>query len=108
MPLGQATSLPEHVVIDFMEEDKKTEVKVDLQDYDHVDPVQLSVYGHRLMGIAEQVGIQLLTVNFRLRRFTDFHLDGRYPQEDLNFVEYQRALRLVSSSNDSRNVDERR
>lgn len=24
-------------------------------DYDHVDPVQLSVYGHRLMGIAEQV-----------------------------------------------------
>jgi len=29
--------------------------KVDLQDYDHVDPVQLSVYGHRLMGIAEQV-----------------------------------------------------
>ena len=47
--------MPEHVVIDFVEEEKKSEPKVDLQDYDHVDPVQLSVYGHRLMGIAEQV-----------------------------------------------------
>ena len=50
----QATSLPEHVVIDLVEE-KVIEKKVDLTDYDHVDPVQLSVYGHRLMGIAEQV-----------------------------------------------------
>lgn len=51
---NQATSLPEHVVIDLVEE-KVVEQKVDLKDYDHVDPVQLSVYGHRLMGIAEQV-----------------------------------------------------
>jgi 5-oxoprolinase (ATP-hydrolysing) len=29
--------------------------EVDLTNYDHVDPVLLSVYGHRLMGIAEQV-----------------------------------------------------
>jgi 5-oxoprolinase (ATP-hydrolysing) len=55
---NQATSLPEHVVIDLVEE-KVVEQKVDLKDYDHVDPVQLSVYGHRLMGIAEQVSATL-------------------------------------------------
>ena len=48
--------MPEHVVIDLVEE-KVVERKVDIKDYDHVDPVQLSVYGHRLMGIAEQVGV---------------------------------------------------
>jgi len=29
--------------------------EVNTTDLDQVDPVQLSVYGHRLMGIAEQV-----------------------------------------------------
>jgi 5-oxoprolinase (ATP-hydrolysing) len=40
-------------------EEKVVEQKVDLKDFDHVDPVQLSVYGHRLMGIAEQVSTML-------------------------------------------------
>jgi 5-oxoprolinase (ATP-hydrolysing) len=41
-------------VIDLVEE-KVIEQHNDLTDYEHVDPIQLSVYGHRLMGIAEQV-----------------------------------------------------
>lgn len=53
-PNHLATSLPEHVVLDLI--DEKTEKKeLNLTDLDQVDPVQLSVYGHRLMGIAEQV-----------------------------------------------------
>lgn len=41
-------------MIDLVEE-KVIEQHNDLTDYEHVDPIQLSVYGHRLMGIAEQV-----------------------------------------------------
>lgn len=48
--------LPEHLIIDRVE-DVQSEVKVDVekQSHENVDPVLLSVYGHRLMGIAEQV-----------------------------------------------------
>ena len=41
-------------MIDLVEENV-IERKIDLRDLEHMDPVQLSVYGHRLMGIAEQV-----------------------------------------------------
>ena len=53
-PTHRATALEEHVVIDLVEE-KVVEKHPDLKDIANVDPVQLSVYGHRLMGIAEQV-----------------------------------------------------
>lgn len=58
-PNHLATSLPEHVVLDLVDEklEKKEE---DLTDLEQVDPVQLSVYGHRLMGIAEQVSCPTL------------------------------------------------
>lgn len=53
----QATVLPEHLIIDRAG-DEKVEPKVEVekqQSAENVDPVLLSVYGHRLMGIAEQV-----------------------------------------------------
>jgi 5-oxoprolinase (ATP-hydrolysing) len=53
-PSDLATSLPEHVVIDRTD-NKQARKEVNTTDLDQVDPVQLSVYGHRLMGIAEQV-----------------------------------------------------
>lgn len=56
--IRQATALPEHLIVDLVEQEVVKQ-KVDLDDYDHVDPVQLSVYGHRLMGIAEQVSLTI-------------------------------------------------
>lgn len=64
-PTHQATALAEHVIIDLVEE-KAVEHKVDTKNYDHVDPVQLSVYGHRLMGIAEQMGDILRKISISL------------------------------------------
>ena len=54
-PAYLATSLPEHVILDQID-DMTVEHEVNLNDPEHVDPVRLSVYGHRLMGIAEQMG----------------------------------------------------
>ncbi|KAK4687418.1 5-oxoprolinase (ATP-hydrolyzing), partial [Tremellales sp. Uapishka_1] len=72
-PTHLATSLPEHVVIDLVEE-KLIEHKVDLNDYDHVDPVQLSVYGHRLMGIAEQMGdiLRKISISINIKERLDY------------------------------------
>lgn len=50
-------------MIDLVEE-KIIEQHNDLTDYEHVDPIQLSVYGHRLMGIAEQVRLREHLSNF--------------------------------------------
>jgi 5-oxoprolinase (ATP-hydrolysing) len=48
--------LPEHVIIDVADQEAlENKVDISKKDYDDVDPVLLSVYGHRLMGIAEQV-----------------------------------------------------
>ncbi|ORY28998.1 Hydantoinase B/oxoprolinase-domain-containing protein [Naematelia encephala] len=72
-PTHLATSLPEHVVIDLVEE-KVVEQKVDLKDFDHVDPVQLSVYGHRLMGIAEQMGdiLRKISISLNIKERLDY------------------------------------
>ena len=52
--------LPEHLIIDRAEHEKvEPKVDVEKQSHENVDPVLLSVYGHRLMGIAEQVGSSL-------------------------------------------------
>ena len=84
----QATSLPEHVIIDLVEE-QVVEQKVNLEDFEHVDPVQLSVYGHRLMGIAEQV----CPATCEHRRALT--VDGGHLAENLNIHQHQRTPRLV-------------
>ncbi|BEJ08308.1 hypothetical protein CcaverHIS641_0503930 [Cutaneotrichosporon cavernicola] len=81
-PNHLATSLPEHVVLDLV--DEKVEKKdVILDDLDQVDPVQLSVYGHRLMGIAEQMGniLRKISISLNIKERLDyscaiFNVDG--------------------------------
>ncbi|ORX34267.1 Hydantoinase B/oxoprolinase-domain-containing protein [Kockovaella imperatae] len=72
-PSHLATSLPEHVVIDLVEE-KAAQHKTDTSDYDYVDPVQLSVYGHRLMGIAEQMGdiLRKISISLNIKERLDY------------------------------------
>ncbi|EIW72692.1 hypothetical protein TREMEDRAFT_67004 [Tremella mesenterica DSM 1558] len=72
-PTHIATSLPEHIIIDLVEE-KVVRHKVELGDYDHVDPVQLSVYGHRLMGIAEQMGdiLRKISISINIKERLDY------------------------------------
>ncbi len=48
-PASQATILDEHVIIELLDAEKK---KVDNET---VDPIALSVFGHRFMSVAEQV-----------------------------------------------------
>ena len=48
--LSNATILPEHVILE-VEKDDQQEVSTET-----VDPVQLSVFGHRFMTVAEQMG----------------------------------------------------
>lgn len=53
-PASEATILDEHLVIELLDTEK---VKVGT---DEVDPIQLSVFGHRFMSVAEQVkGLEL-------------------------------------------------
>jgi 5-oxoprolinase (ATP-hydrolysing) len=50
--------VPEHLIIDKIDDTPKEDsTNVPLLDKNNVDPVLLSVYGHRLMGIAEQVSL---------------------------------------------------
>jgi len=48
-PASEATILTEHVMIDLSDTEKKQ------IGTGSVDPIQLSVFGHRFMSIAEQV-----------------------------------------------------
>lgn len=48
-PSSEATVLQDHVVVDLLDTEKK-EIGTD-----HVDPIQLSVFSHRFMSVAEQV-----------------------------------------------------
>ncbi|KAH6626599.1 Hydantoinase B/oxoprolinase-domain-containing protein [Chaetomium sp. MPI-SDFR-AT-0129] len=50
---SRAVILPEHVVLEVSKETKETEKQETDQT---VDPVQLSVFGHRFMTVAEQMG----------------------------------------------------
>jgi len=49
-PASEATVLQEHVVIELLDAEVK---KISAEE---VDPVQLSVFGHRFMSVAEQMG----------------------------------------------------
>jgi 5-oxoprolinase (ATP-hydrolysing) len=81
-PNHLATSLPEHVVLDLVDE-KIEKKELNLVDLDQVDPVQLSVYGHRLMGIAEQMGniLRKISISLNIKERLDyscaiFNVDG--------------------------------
>lgn len=88
-----ATVLSRHVVIDIADE-KVPEASADSITPRVVDPVLLSVFGHRFMSIAEQVYIrnnpflrsQLLT--------TDDMTDGPHIAEDVCISCYQGETRF--------------
>ncbi|KAJ5757391.1 uncharacterized protein N7511_006085 [Penicillium nucicola] len=67
-PLSEASILSEHVVIDVTGTEKP-EVSIDV-----VDPVQLSVFGHRFMSVAEQMGqtMQKTSVSVNIKERLDY------------------------------------
>ncbi|GAB7353474.1 hypothetical protein MBLNU459_g3929t1 [Dothideomycetes sp. NU459] len=67
-PASEATILSQHVVIDLLDTDRKapsTEV---------VDPIQLSVFSHRFMSVAEQMGqtMQKTSISVNIKERLDF------------------------------------
>lgn len=67
-PKSVATSLPYHIIIDILEdEDKKVDPNV-------IDPIQLSVFGHRFMSIAEQMGqtLKKTSISTNIKERLDF------------------------------------
>lgn len=54
-----ATCLPEHVVVDLPESEVAPVDNTDDSTLDQPDPVALSVFGHRFMSLAEQMGTAL-------------------------------------------------
>lgn len=64
------TALPEHVVIDLNHE-RPPKGELDLE---HVDPVELSVMGHRFMSIAEQMGnvLRQTAISVNIKERLDF------------------------------------
>ncbi|CAK7212729.1 hypothetical protein SBRCBS47491_001565 [Sporothrix bragantina] len=70
-PNSVATALTEHVVIDI---DVSGALKKSPTGGPVLDPVQLSVFGHRFMGIAEQMGrtLQKTSVSTNIKERLDF------------------------------------
>lgn len=67
-PKSMATALPYHIVIDILEdEDKNVDPNV-------IDPIQLSVFGHRFMSIAEQMGetLKKTAISTNIKERLDF------------------------------------
>lgn len=63
-----ATLLPEHLILDILDIEKQdVSTKV-------VDPVQLSVFGHRFMSVAEQMGqtMQKTSISVNIKERLDF------------------------------------
>ena len=71
VPSAKATVLEKHVIIDVGA--KAPKALQDLQT-DVIDPVQLSVFGHRFMSIAEQMGrtLQKTSVSLNIKERLDF------------------------------------
>ncbi|OKL57176.1 hypothetical protein UA08_07317 [Talaromyces atroroseus] len=67
-PASEAIILPEHVVIEISGTEK-TVISTDA-----VDPVQLSVFGHRFMSVAEQMGetMQKTSVSVNIKERLDY------------------------------------
>ncbi|CAH0052151.1 unnamed protein product [Clonostachys solani] len=70
-PSSKASILTSHVIIDRSEE--STLPVVDVAE-DVADPIQLSVYSHRFMGIAEQMGrtLQRTSLSLNIKERLDF------------------------------------
>ena len=70
-PAYQAVMLTDHVVIDSTAE-HKSEAKAIVRD--HWDPVQLSVFAHRFMSIAEQMGsiLRQTAISVNIKERLDF------------------------------------
>jgi len=67
-PAAEATILAEHVVIELLDTERK---KVATEA---VDPIQLSVFGHRFMSIAEQMGqtLQKTSISTNIKERLDY------------------------------------
>ncbi|KAH3909551.1 hypothetical protein HBH56_157960 [Parastagonospora nodorum] len=67
-PSSAATVLPEHLVLEILDVDAP-EVTTDA-----VDPVQLSIFGHRFMSVAEQMGhtMQKTSISVNIKERLDF------------------------------------
>lgn len=68
VPSATATVLPRHVIID-LEYDTKKEISSE-----EADPIQLSIFGHRFMSIAEDMGrtLQKISVSTNVKERLDF------------------------------------
>uniref|UniRef100_A0A060T936 ARAD1D08404p n=1 Tax=Blastobotrys adeninivorans TaxID=409370 RepID=A0A060T936_BLAAD len=68
-PKSVATALPKHIVIDVLEDDDKSRI-----DPNVIDPIQLSVFGHRFMSIAEQMGqtLRKTAISTNIKERLDF------------------------------------
>lgn len=67
-PASEATILPQHVIIDLLDADRpaiSSEV---------IDPIHLSVFGHRFMNVAEQMGttFQKTAISTNIKERLDF------------------------------------
>lgn len=70
-PGSVATTLTRHIIIDI---DNTSRLTKQLSNGPVLDPVQLSVFGHRFMGIAEQMGrtLQKTSVSTNIKERLDF------------------------------------
>ncbi|ANB15796.1 Oxp1p [Sugiyamaella lignohabitans] len=68
-PNAVATALPCHIIIDI--DNSKSENHLDNSE---IDPIQLSVFGHRFMSIAEQMGqtLQKTAISTNIKERLDF------------------------------------
>jgi 5-oxoprolinase (ATP-hydrolysing) len=67
-PFSAATILPEHTALDILD------VQVPEVATNVVDPVQLSIFGHRFMSVAEQMGqtMQKTSISINIKERLDF------------------------------------
>jgi 5-oxoprolinase (ATP-hydrolysing) len=68
-PGANATILSKHVVLEVPQASKKTD-----ESPEHIDPIRLSIFGHRFMSIAEQMGrtFQKTSVSTNIKERLDF------------------------------------
>ncbi|KAM4065440.1 hydantoinase b/oxoprolinase domain-containing protein [Hirsutella rhossiliensis] len=73
-PKTKALIIETHVVIDIEHENSKDESRKDESGPGKVDPIMLSIFGHRFMAIAEQMGraLQKTSVSTNVKERLDF------------------------------------
>lgn len=70
VPGAQAKILTSHVVVDLPQEESQGTTSGELV----VDPIKLSIFGHRFMGIAEEMGrtLQKTSISLNIKERLDF------------------------------------